>query len=62
VITGPHRRSLYRSMQDLVNPRPVHTYKPKLVLGEGVTMRPEWQADIDAGRCDLAEEMVPAGA
>jgi len=56
VITGPKRRALYRSMQDLVNPKPIYTYKPKLALGEGVEMQPEWQADIDKGLCELAPE------
>jgi hypothetical protein len=46
----------------LVHPRHVTSYTPKLVLGEGVAMRPEWQADIDAGRCELADEPVAAGA
>lgn len=54
VITGPKRRALYRSMQDIANPKPIYTYKPKLVLGEGVQMQPEWQADIDKGLCELA--------
>lgn len=54
VITGPHRRGLYRSVQDITNPRPIYEETPKLVLGEGVQMQPEWQADIDAGRCILA--------
>ena len=56
VLTGPHRRALYRSLQDLRNPRPIYSYKPKLVLGEGVAMRPEWRADFDKGLCELAEE------
>jgi len=51
VITGPNRRSLYRSIQDFDNPKPVHEYTPKFELGEGVAMKPQWQADIDAGRC-----------
>ena len=53
VISGPKRRCLYRSLQDLRNPRPVYEYKPKLMLGPGVKMDPAWQADIDAGRCEL---------
>ena len=56
VITGPKRRALYRSMQDLVHPKPIYSYKPKLVLGKGVKMRPEWQADVDKGLCELAPE------
>lgn len=36
------------------NPRPVYDETPKLMLGQGVAMRPEWQADVDAGRCTLA--------
>lgn len=54
VITGDGRRCLYRSLQDLHRPKPVYTYTPKLMLGPGVAMRPEWQADIDAGTCELA--------
>jgi hypothetical protein len=56
VITGPNRRSLYRSLQDL-HPdrlRPITEETPRLVLGEGVEMKPEWQKDIDEGRCELA--------
>ena len=55
VITGPHRRVLYRSIQDLRpgHIKPVYAYTPKLSLGEGVAMQPAWQADIDAGRCEL---------
>lgn len=53
VITGPNRRTLYRSIQDMINPRPVTSYTPKLLLGEGVQMQAQWQADIDAGRCQL---------
>jgi hypothetical protein len=52
VITGPRRRALYRSIQDLHHPNPVHTYPPKLVLGPDVEMMPEWQADVDSGRCE----------
>ena len=59
VITGPKRRALYRSMQDLVHPQPIYTYTPKLVLGEGVEMAPEWQADIDKGLCELAPPREP---
>lgn len=53
VITGPNRRTLYRSIQDMRNPRSVTSYTPKLLLGEKVRMQPEWQGDIDAGRCEL---------
>lgn len=55
VITGPYKRCLYRSIQDLRHPRPVYEYKPKLMLGPGVAMHPKWQKDIDAGRCELSE-------
>jgi hypothetical protein len=55
VITGPHRRALFRSLQNLENPRPIYHETPKLVLGNGVAMQPEWQADIDNGRCVLFE-------
>jgi len=51
VITGPNRRVLYRSIQDVDHPRSIITYPPKLLLGAGVKMRPEWRADIVAGRC-----------
>ena len=54
VITGPRRRGLYRAVQSMANPRPIVEETPKLVLGEDVTMDPAWQADIDAGRCELA--------
>jgi hypothetical protein len=54
VITGPYRRALYRSVQDFRSPKPIYACKPKLVLGEGVAMRPEWQAEIDKGLCELA--------
>jgi len=53
VVTGPYRRALYRSVQDLANPRPIVEETPKLSLGEGVEMQPEWQRDIDEGRCIL---------
>jgi hypothetical protein len=53
VITGPKKRLLYRSVQNLSNPRPVYEYQPKLALGPGVKMQPDWQADIAAGRCEL---------
>ncbi|MCX5658290.1 MAG: hypothetical protein NTW19_01040 [Planctomycetota bacterium] len=55
VMTGPKRRALYRSIPDADNPKPITTYKPKFTLGEGVKMEPEWQADVDAGRCVLVE-------
>ena len=58
VITGPNRRGLYRTVQDMEHPRPITTETPKLVLGEGVTMRPEWQKDVDAGRCTLAQAFI----
>ena len=54
VVTGRSRRLLYRSLQDLKHPRPVYEYIPKLLLGAGVSMRPEWQADIAASRCEPA--------
>jgi len=54
VITGPRKRCLYRSVQDLRNPKPVYDFVPNLMLGPGVTMQPAWQADITAGRCTLA--------
>jgi hypothetical protein len=54
VITGPKRRCLYRSVQDLYHPRPVYAFKPKLMLGPGVKLQADWQADIAAGRCELA--------
>lgn len=55
VLTGAKRRVLFRSIQELESPRPVTCYKPKLELGVGVKMEPEWQRDIDAGRCELVE-------
>jgi hypothetical protein len=33
---------------------PITRSSPKLLLGEGVEMRPEWQTDVDSGRCELA--------
>ena len=51
VITGPNRRALYHSVQSRANPKPVYEYPPKLMLGPGVKMQPEWQKDINAGRC-----------
>ena len=56
VITGAKRRALYRSVQDIKNPKPIYHYKPKFVLGLGVKMEPAWQRDIDEGRCELAPE------
>lgn len=55
VITGPNRRSLYRSIQSYSDPKPVYGLTPKLMLGAGVAMKPEWRADVDAGRCELVE-------
>lgn len=60
VITGDKRRGLYRSVQSMANPKPITSYTPRFVLGEGVEMQPDWQADIDAGKCVLAEEPVAA--
>ena len=56
VITGPNRRWLYRSVQDLQKPLPVTSYTPRLMLGEGVDMLHEWQEDVDAGRCILPDD------
>jgi len=54
VTSGPKRRWLFRMLDDLDNPGTV-TEKPlQLMLGKDVEMQPEWQADIDAGRCTLA--------
>ncbi|MAE61423.1 MAG: hypothetical protein CMJ49_08725 [Planctomycetaceae bacterium] len=55
VSSGPNRRTLYRSMERLDPPKPIVETPLKLVLGEGVKMKPEWQADVDAGRCVLDE-------
>jgi len=55
VSSGPNRRTLYRSMERLDPPKPIVETTLKLVLGEGVKMKPEWQADVDAGRCVLDE-------
>jgi len=52
VITGPRRHCLYRSIQSRANPLPVYEYTPKLMLGPGVAMQPEWQAEIDDGKCE----------
>jgi|GEM_PF-492033 len=60
VVTGPNRRALYRSLQDMKHPKPIYTYTPKFVLGEGVKMKPEWQKDVAAGRCTLVAEQPPA--
>jgi len=54
VITGPARRAVYRSIRDYSKGLPITAYKPWLVLGEGVSMRPEWQQEIDRGLCELA--------
>lgn len=53
VVTGPHRRGLYRSIQSLTTPRPITEETPKLMLGEGVALQAEWAADVAAGRCEL---------
>jgi hypothetical protein len=55
VITGPHRRALYRSVQSRQNPKPVYEYTPKLLLAPGVKMQPAWQAEIDSGKCEFPE-------
>jgi hypothetical protein len=54
VLSGPARRCLYRSIQDISQPRPVYDYTPKLMLGPGVAMQAAWQDDVAAGRCTLA--------
>jgi len=54
VISGPNRRLLYRTIEDMDHPKPVVDYVPKLKLGDGVEMKPEWQAEIDAGKCRLS--------
>jgi len=59
VLTSPYRRCLYRSIQSRQNPRPVYEYTPKLMLGPGVQMQPEWQAEIDAGKCILGPAFRP---
>ena len=56
VITGPNRRTLYRSIRDFENLRSITEFTPYLVLGEGVEMKPEWQRDIDQGLCELPPE------
>lgn len=56
VLTGPRRRGLYRSVQDMGYPRPVYEEIPKLVLGQGVEMTPEWASEIAAGQCISAAE------
>ncbi len=55
VISGPHQRALYRAVQSRQDPRPVYEYTPKLMLGPGVKMQPQWQAEIDSGKCILAQ-------
>ena len=55
VSSGPNRRTLYRSMQTCDPPKPIVETPLKLVLGPGVEMKPQWQADIDEGRCVLDE-------
>jgi len=58
VITGPRQRVLYRSVEDAADPRPVYDHIPKLQLGDGVQMRPEWQADMDGGKCVLRQPVM----
>jgi len=53
VTSGDKRRWVYRIVKDVENPTSVTEVTPKLLLGEGVEMQPDWQADIDAGRCEL---------
>jgi hypothetical protein len=53
VIAGARKRCLYRSLHDLKVPRPIYEYVPRLMLGPGVDMRPEWRDDVDAGRCTM---------
>ena len=54
VITGPNRRAIYRSVRSQTAPKPVYDYTPQLMLWPGVPLKPEWQADVAAGRCELA--------
>lgn len=61
VVTGPHRRCLFRSLQDVLHPQSITSYTPKLLLGSGVEMQPAWQDDLDAGRCKLAPAAVATG-
>jgi len=56
VLTGSKQRALYRSIQSRENPLPVYEYTPRLMLGPGVAMQPEWQAEIDAGKCILGPD------
>jgi len=56
VMTGPNRRMLARSIRTYEGDRPITDFIPYLALGEGVEIRPEWQKDIDEGRCVLAPE------
>lgn len=51
VVSGSHRRCLYRSLQDVLHPRAITTFTPKLLLGPGVAMQSAWQQDLDEGRC-----------
>lgn len=60
VLSGPRKRWLYRSVENHDNPGSVTEATPKLLLGKGVEMRPEWQADIDAGKCELAPALQTA--
>jgi hypothetical protein len=57
VLSGPNRRALCRSVEDTENPKPVNEYLPKLVLAPGVEMQPQWQADVDSGRCKLVDHV-----
>lgn len=56
VSSGPNCRLLYRSMEAIDPPKPIVETPLKLILGEGVQMKPQWQADIDAGRCVLDDQ------
>jgi len=53
---------LYRAVQNMRNPRPICEEPLKLMLGAGVAMQPEWQADIDAGHCVPAPDALEAPA
>jgi hypothetical protein len=55
VITGGRKRCLYRSVQDILNPKPIWTEPLKLMLGPGVRMEPEWEKDTDGARWILTE-------
>ncbi len=58
ILTGPNRRALYRSVQSRQNPKPVYEYTPRLLLAPGVKMQPQWQAEIDAGKCEFPQPIV----